>query len=404
MNNIAVIGGGAAGLTAAISAARMGAKVTVYERMDRMAKKILSTGNGRCNMTNENADLENYHGKNPKFVNGVIHKFWVRETLEFFGGLGVMTKTEEEGKIFPYSLQAAAVSEALRLEVQRLGIKEVCSFEVCEIKKNKEKFILKAYNGETAVCDSVVIACGGKAAPNLGSNGSGYDLAQKLGHKVTKLYPALVQIKTDNTYTKSLQGLKIWGVAGFYENDKLIKESEGEILFTDYGLSGPPIFNISRSASTSQNGEIRIDMMPEYSEEMIYSILNERKYLGRNLESYFTGMLPKKLGQVMMKACGIAPLSRMSDSLGKKEISELAKKIKAWKFPVKGTMSWNNAQVTAGGVEVENINPNTMESKLVSGVYFAGEILDIDGDCGGYNLQWAWSSGYVAGENAAMKK
>ena len=398
---ITVIGGGAAGFTAAITAAGRGADVVIVEKCDRAAKKILATGNGRCNMTNINAAQENYHGMNPGFVKGAIRRFWVEETLEFFSGLGILPKVEEDGKVYPYSLQAAAVSDVLRMEAERLGVKLVCDFEVSDIIKNKKGYVTVSKKGEKIESDKVILASGGKASPNLGSDGSGYQLAQKFGHKLTKLYPALVQVKTDTEYTKSLQGLKVNAKASFFENDKLVSEASGEVLFTDYGLSGPPIFDLSRLASTSKNGEIFIDIMPEYSEKELFTMLSERRYSGKNLENYFIGMLPKKLGQVLLKACGIAPLSRKSESLSTKELAAVVKRIKAWGFKVRGTMSWNNAQVTAGGIDVSDVNPSTMESKLSDGLYLAGEILDIDGDCGGYNLQWAWSSGYLAGVSAS---
>lgn len=398
--NIAVIGGGAAGYTAAIAAAEQGGSVTIYERCDRTAKKILATGNGRCNMSNINADIRHYHGRNPKFINGVMHRFWVEETLDFFRRLGIVIKIEESGKVFPYSYQSSAVSDVLRLEAERLGVKTVCGFEVSDIKKSGESFKLFSYSGKTAVADRVILSAGGKASPNLGSNGSGYKLAEAFGHKTTKLYPALVQIKSENT--KPLQGLKVEAELSFYEDGKKLKSSSGEVLFTEYGLSGPPVFDLSRLASCSKNGEIRIDLMPEYSKEQIIEMLKERRGQQKTLENYFTGMLAKKLGQLLLKSCKIAPLSRKADSLSNKEIDAAAERIKAWSFPVTGTMSWNNAQVTAGGIDTSDVDPSTLESRLVPGLFFAGEILDIDGDCGGYNLQWAWASGYAAGMNACM--
>lgn len=403
MNKVAVIGGGAAGLVAAIAAARGGAKVVVYEKCPRAAKKILATGNGRCNMTNINADIKNYHGENPRFIKGAMNRFWVDETLEFFSEIGILAKEEENGKIYPYSLQASAVSDVLRMEAEHLGVKIICDFNVSDITKKNKEYKISAKNGNCGFADCVVLAAGGKASPNLGSDGSGYKFAEKLGHKITKLYPSLVQIKTDNTYTKALQGLKINGKALFYEKNKLKAEEKGEILFTDYGLSGPPIFNLSRLASVSESGRIEIDIMPEYSEEELYSMLKKRTTSDKTLENYFVGMLAKKLGQVLLKSCNIAPLSRKASSLGENELLQICKKIKSWSFDVRGTMSWNNAQVTAGGVDVSKINPSTMESQLAKGLFFAGEILDIDGDCGGYNLQWAWSSGYIAGVNSAER-
>ena len=402
--NIAVIGGGAAGYTAAIAAARNGVRVTICEKCDRTARKILATGNGRCNMSNRNASEKNYHGSDPRFIRGVMRRFWVEETLDFFENLGIVPKEEENGKIFPYSLQAAAVSDVLRYEADRLGIKTICNFEVNDIKRGKNCFRLISTSGETVEAEKVILAAGGKASPNLGSDGSGYKLAEKFGHKTTKLYPSLVQVKTENTYTKALQGLKVNGTAAFFENDKLVKKVGGEILFTEYGLSGPPIFDLSRLASTRKNGEIRLDLMPEYSYEQVVRMLEERKYHKKTLETYFTGMLAKKLGQVLLKSCDTVPLSRDAKTLSKREIETAARKIKSWSFSVTGVMPWKNAQVTAGGIETSGVDPSTLESKKVRGLYFAGEILDIDGDCGGYNLQWAWASGYVAGMSASKQK
>lgn len=398
---IAVIGGGAAGLVAAISAARCGAHVVIYERCDRAAKKILATGNGRCNMTNINADVSKYHGKNPKFVMGAMNRFWVSETLDFFKEIGIVPKIEKNGKVYPYSLQAAAVSDVLRMTAESLGVEILCDFEAVNVSCESGRYKIDFSNGKKVYADCIILASGGKASPKLGSDGGGYVLAKGLGHTITNLYPALVQVKTDNTYTKSLQGMKIIAHAEFFADKKLQKSADGEILFTEYGLSGPPVFDLSRLASTMENAEIVLDIMPEYSEEQLRKMLTERKCVQKTLENYLIGMLPKKLGHVLLKACGTAPLSRSCNDLSAEEIAQLAEKIKKWRFKVRGTMSWGNAQVTAGGVDVSEVNPATMQSKLKKGLFFAGEILDIDGDCGGYNLQWAWSSGFIAGKNAA---
>ncbi len=398
---VAVVGGGASGLVAAIVAAKKGASVTIYERCDRVAKKILATGNGRCNITNINANENNYHGENPKFILNAINSFWVEDTLSFFKALGIITKAENNGKVYPYSLQASAVTDCLRFEAEALNIKVVCDFEVQKLEKKGTELVGYSKDGRSFVADSCILATGGKASEKLGSNGSGYPIAESLGHKISKLTPSLVQVKTDNTYTRALQGLKVNATVSYYKDKKMIKSSFGEVLFTEYGLSGPPVFDISREAGRNEGGEIRLDIMSEYTHEEIRGLLKERQTGKKSLENYLTGMLPKKLAQVMLKSCDIAPLSRSSDSLTDKEIDRIIKKIKAWSFDVKGTMSWNNAQVTAGGVLTKDINPKTMESKLVEGVYFSGELMDVDGDCGGYNLQWAWTSGYIAGTNAA---
>lgn len=396
---IAVIGGGASGIMAAIRASQCGAAVTVYERMDRIGKKILATGNGRCNLTNRGVDVTYYHGSNPKFVISALSRFSVDDTLDFFAQIGLLTRTEDRGKVYPYCGQASAVLDVLRAEMARLGIKIVPKFEAAQIQKQDGGFLLKSYDGRNEYADRVILAAGGRASPSLGSNGSGYDIAVKLGHTVTSVSPVLVQIKTDTPFIKGLKGLKVNGKLTIEQNGKIIGQDSGEILFADYGISGPPVFQLSRYA---QSGAIAvIDIMPEYQQEEIAEMLSARRRLNVSLEDYFTGMLMKRLGQTLLKVCGITPLSRASSSLSDRDVSLLAATIKAWRLPITGTLSWNNAQVTSGGVLTKEISPSTMESKCVPGLYITGELLDIDGDCGGYNLQWAWSSGYVAGEAAA---
>lgn len=392
---IAVVGGGASGLMAAISAARSGAQVTIYERMDRVGKKILATGNGRCNLTNRYAQIQNYHGKNPHFLHSAISRFWVQETLDFFLELGIVAKEEEQGKIYPYSGQASAVLDVLRFETERLGVQTVCNFEVKKLIPKKQGFQIESYQGETAFADYVILSAGGKAAPNLGSNGSGYEICKQLGHHITKLSPSLVQLRCENT--KSMQGMKMDACVRIGQK----AESQGELLFTDYGLSGPPIFDLSAKRPEFPF-TVSVDLMPEYSLEEIKKILAKRKH--GTLEQYLIGILPKKLGQSLLKNAGFAPLSRRVDSLLEEEIQRIAYKIKHWDFTATDTLSWNNAQVTAGGVLCSEVNPSSMESKLVPGVYLTGELLDIDGDCGGFNLQWAWTSGFLAGVHAAERR
>jgi len=396
VRRIAIIGAGASGLVAAIAASESGAEVTVYESGARCGRKILATGNGRCNLTNQNAELSNYHGANPSFMEGVMEQFWVEETLDFFANLGIVCKTEENGKVYPYSDQASAVLDVLRMRCELNGVKLVTGFEVEKVQRNKNGFLIQSYKRENAYADKVIIATGGKAAPDLGSKGAGYEILKSFGHKVSELRPSLVQMKTEGDVPKKLKGIKFTGTA------KMGKFTEcGEILFTDYGLSGPPIFSLS--SRYDNHKEIELDLMSDYTEAQLCKLLNERKLQNPSitLENFFVGMLNKRVGQVLLKEVGIAPLSRDAESLTYEEIKQCAKMIKHWKFRFAGTMSWNNAQVTKGGVLTKDFNPLTMESKLASGIYASGEVLDIDGDCGGYNLQWAWSSGYIAGKSAA---
>lgn len=400
---IAIVGGGASGILAAISAARNGANVTIYERCDRIGRKILATGNGRCNYTNANAGIENYHGKNPEFIKDAINNFWITETNSFFAELGMLTKILENGKAFPYSLQASAVLDVLRYELDRLCVNVVTEFEVEKVIKENGRFLIKSYNGMKACADKVILSTGGKASPSLGSNGSGYQIAQSFGHKLSRLYPSLVQIKTETQLIKSLKGIKLdANVLLEAGNKKSIYF--GEVLFTDYGLSGPAIFNVSRLCADNIDASITLDILPEIDNEELYEILKSRRTEYRNLETFFVGMVNKKVGMVIMKYAEVLPFNRTSDTISDEEINRLCDALKNFKLKVTGTMSWNNAQVTAGGILTDDINSSTMESKLCDGLYLTGEILDIDGDCGGYNLQWAWSSGYIAGLNASKER
>ena len=424
LSNIAIIGGGASGILAAIAAAENASNtVTIYERGNRIGRKILATGNGRCNMTNINAALENYHGENPEFVNYAIEHFWVSQTLDIFSDMGILYKVEDAGistgtgtgtgagtgtgpfgepsggKVYPYSDQASSVLDALRRTLDKCGVIVKCGFDVQSIKKNVNKFVISSYKGETARADKVIIASGGKAAPDLGSNGSGYALLKSFGHHITELRPSLVQLKINGDMVKKLKGIKV------NANVTLGKFSEyGEVLFTDYGLSGPAVFSLTSRFDAQKT--IILDIMPEYSFPEIADILSERRRLlgGIPLEEFFTGMLNKRIGQVILKSVTQSPLSRKAETLTDAEIRKTAAMIKKWEFEISGTMSWNNAQVTKGGARVSEFNPETMESRIVRNLYASGEVLDIDGDCGGYNLQWAWSSGYIAGKNCSEVK
>ncbi len=393
---VAVIGGGASGLVAAISAARAGANVTIYEKNSRLGKKILSTGNGRCNFSNKNADLSHYHGGDVSFMRDVTESFWVDETVELFSEMGLLLRTEEDGKIYPYSNQASAVLDVLRFETERLGINVVYDFEAEKIVRSKGGYKITSFEGKNVFSERVIIAAGGKAAPDTGSCGSGYHLCKMLGHNVTEIYPSLVQIKTKGGFAKSLKGIKIDALVSIGN-----KEYFGELLFTDYGISGPPVFSLSSALRECNAEAVNIDFMPEFSEDEIFELLKKRVSLNVNLENYFVGMLNKRLGMALLKALEIQPLSRESSTLSETELKNIANNIKHFKLFIDGTLSWNNAQVTAGGVEVFGVNPKSMESLYNEGLYFCGEILDIDGDCGGFNLQWAWSSGFIAGKYAA---
>lgn len=393
---IAVIGGGASGMTAAISAARCGGEVTIYERFDRVGKKILATGNGRCNLTNINADICNYHGADTEFIRYTLNSFWVKESLAFFKELGLLYKAEDDGKVYPYSNVAASVLDVLRLELERLGVKFEYQFEAKSVRKVKNEFIIESYTGSTAAADRVIVAAGGKASPALGSNGSGYPILESFGHRLTELNPSLVQIKLKNNPFKSLNGLKVDAVISLKNGT----ENKGEVLFTDYGISGPAVFEISGSVGKEPSAQITLDLMKEYSKEEVFEILKHHRKVFRVVDELFCGIFAKRIGQVIVKNSIDCKLNADIKTLTDSDLKKISDTVKAFTVVADGTMSWNNAQVTAGGIEVSGFNPKTFESKFAEGLYATGEVLDIDGDCGGYNLQWAWSSGYIAGRNA----
>ena len=396
---IGIIGGGASGLFAAIAAKKTDADVIIFEKEKRVGRKILATGNGRCNMTNINACYENYHSENIGFIRGAVNRFWVDDTLKAFEEMGILWKEEENGKIYPYSDTASSVLDVLRRQTDNLKVRTECEYKVDRIIKNKRGFTIKSEDGREEVCDRVIIATGGKAGSTLGSDGSGYELLKNFGHKVTALKPSLVQIKTETEFVRKLKGIKVQAVVTLGN-----RKEKGELLFTDYGISGPPVFSLS--SYLDKNKEIVIDLMPEYSEEDLYDIICTRCAFLHNvpLEEFPVGMMNKRVGQAVLKKAGIEPLSRLAGTLSEKEIKSFIKEIKHLTLKITGTASWNTAQVTKGGVKVNEFDSATMESKLVSGLFACGEVLDIDGDCGGYNLQWAWSSGHIAGINASRKE
>lgn len=397
--NIAVIGGGASGLIAAISAKNENTDVTIYEKEKRVGRKILATGNGRCNMTNTTASYNDYHSLDIKFIYPTIERFWVDKTLDFFENIGILWKEEDEGKVYPYSDTASAVLDVLRQRLEKIGVITECEFGVKKIKKQNNQFIIEDKNGKRKRADRVIIATGGMAGAQLGSDGSGYKLLESLGHKITKLYPSLVQIRTQTDTVKKLKGIKVNAKVSVGD-----KEKTGEVLFTDYGISGPPVFWLSSYIEGEK--EITLDIMPEYSYTDISDMITKRvNTLGDiPLEDFFVGMLNKRVSQALLKHIGVEPLSRLASSLSRKEIQAISNIIKNFKLQIKGTSTWNNAQVTKGGADVSQFNADTMESRLVKGLYCCGEVLDVDGDCGGYNLQWAWSSGYIAGIYASGRE
>ncbi|WP_350344301.1 NAD(P)/FAD-dependent oxidoreductase [Proteinivorax tanatarense] len=406
--SVIVVGGGASGLIAAIAAARKGANVVVLERLSRVGKKLLATGNGRCNLTNINTDIGFYHGNNPKFALSALNSFNCNQTIDFFQYLGIDPKVEDKGKVYPYSLQSSSVLDVLKYEIKTLNIKEMCEQEVVDIRATKPKFTIVTTAGQMKA-DSIILATGGKASPQLGSNGSGYELAEKLGHRIITVHPSLVQLKLKEKYVKQMKGVKVEGKVSVGVEEKKIREEEGEILFTDYGISGPPILQVSRVALEKLNKDkttwLSVDIFPEYSFNQLEELIRTRlAYSGtKPLDFSFIGLLNKNMIPVVLQCAEVKNVKIDAYKATDKEIKSIVQVLKHWKFTVKDFNSWKHAQTTAGGVDTRDISPKTLESKIIKGLYICGELLDIDGDCGGFNLQWAWSSGFIAGENAAKE-
>ena len=402
---IGVIGGGAAGMTAAITAARQGAEVTVLEGTDRLGKKLLSTGNGKCNLGNRSLDVTAYYSKEPEKLAGFLERFGTEDAVSFFQGIGVMLK-EKNGLLYPACEQASAVQDALRYELTALGVRPVTACKVSDVERDVSGEIRVSGGGESFLFDRVILACGGKAAPKTGSDGSGFALAKQLGHSLTPTVPALVQLKCRETFLKSVAGVRADAQISVLSGGERVAAERGELQITDYGLSGIPVFQVSRLVNylLADGKEVRInvDFLPDYGREEYERLLTSRELLlrdGRTVEAYFTGMLHKKLMMLFLRLAGLKPGESVRDA-DRKALGEVFRLCREWTLHVTGSNSYDSAQVCAGGVPLSEVT-DRLESVRTPGVYFAGEILDVDGKCGGYNLHWAWCSGYLAAMAAA---
>lgn len=404
MRHVAVIGGGAAGMMAAITAAREGVKVTILEHKDRIGKKILSTGNGRCNFTNTYQTPACYRSDNRDFAWNIIQKFNVEKTISFFKELGIYPK-DRNGYLYPYSDQAAAILEVLQIEIAKLDICVMTEINVLDIQPVK-RGIRVTTDKKTITVDSVILACGSKAAPVTGSDGSGYQLAKLLGHRIVPVLPALVQLRCAEKFYKSISGVRVQGTVEIYADDISLASDTGEIQLTNYGISGIPVFQVSRYAAKAiyqkQSVTAVLNFMPDMNKDEFLSFLQERITLcpHKTLEEFFTGIFPKKLCELWIRLSRLPKEMRVSDLSGE-QLEKLVLLIQHLRTHITETNAFEQAQICCGGVDTTEINPDTLESNYVPGIYFAGELLDVDGICGGYNLQWAWSSGFVAGKEAA---
>jgi len=409
---VAVIGGGASGIVAAIEAADNGADVTIFERNDRIGKKILATGNGKCNLSNMKMESSCFHTMDEKKLEACLERFSVEDTARFFEKLGLMIKNKND-YLYPASEQAAVVLDVLRIGVQKRNIRIKAECKVTEIrslqkeahntKRSSESFAV-FYGMEKECFDRVILACGSKAAPKTGSDGIGYELAKKFGHNIIPVVPSLVQLKCSDGFCKSLAGIRAEACVHICEDGQEICREVGEVQLTDYGISGIPVFQLSaqvnRKLLEKKHGVITavIDFMPGMTKESFQDFRNSRmKQIDSiTVEEFFTGMLNKKLMMLFIKQAGLNPATKAA-SVPKKQLEAVFESCRGLVFHIIGNNGFENAQVCAGGVDLREVTYD-LESKKVPGLYFAGEILDVDGRCGGYNLQWAWTSGVIAGK------
>ena len=401
---IAIIGGGAYGMAAALAAAENpGCRVVLLERQARLGRKLQATGNGRCNLTNLHAALQGYHGEQPDFSEYAVSAFPPEKTMDWFRSLGLFTVAEESGRVYPYSDQANSVLDVLRFALEKPNIQVKLGAEVEKVRKMQNGFRLE-FGEEALDCQRLIVACGGLAGTRLGGTMSGYKLLRSLGHRCTRLRPTLVQLKTSWGGVVGLKGVRANCRAGILYNGTPFRESRGELQFTEYGLSGPVIFEISRDVC-QQKGDwcCRLDFLPEILAETLFQELCRRRGTSLPASELLTGILHNRLGRVLTQAAGISaqtPIRDLPDEL----LWEAVRAVKEFDVPLTEPMGMDSAQVTAGGIVTEEFEEKTMESKLVPGLYACGEVLDVDGDCGGYNLQWAWSSGRLAGLNAGKEQ
>ena len=400
---IGIIGGGASGMAAALAAAENpNVQVILLERQARVGRKLLATGNGRCNLTNLHALSGGYHGTDSAFSRPALAAFDPQQTLAWFRTLGLFTVAEDSGRVYPYSDQANSVVDVLRLALERENIILKTGFDVQKIRREETGFSLTD-GTETIFCDKLIVACGGLAGTKLGGTMSGYRLLSKMGHRSTRLRPALVQIKTGWAGIVALKGVRANCHVEILRDGSVFAESTGELQFTEQGISGPVVFEISRDVCQERGRwSARLDFLPDLSQQDIYNELNRRRQTDLPVEELLTGILHNRLGRVLTKAAGIKG-SGLVRQLPDEQLWEVCRSIKAFELELTEPLGMDSAQVTAGGVLTEQFDPHTMESRLVPGLYACGEVLDIDGDCGGYNLQWAWSSGRCAGLSAGKE-
>lgn len=398
--DIAIIGGGASGMMAAICAARQKKSVIIIEKNAELGRKILATGNGRCNLINRLAKADRYHGGNPNFIQSILDQFNQFETIKFFENLGLVLKEENLGRIFPKSDQASSVVNALIYELKENQVEISLNDQARRIEKFENAFKITLQSAKTVIASKLIVSAGGQSAPHLGTSGDAYFWLKNMGHTVTNVYPALSPLETKETWVKLVQGLKIEAKVSTSVNNEIIYEKEGDCLFTHFGLSGPAAMAQAGFIGPNLNKEVKIhlDLFPDKTlndlDNLIQKIIEASG--AKQIKNTLSGIIATNLAPVILDILNIDPDKKSAEvsKVDRKNISQILKNIE---LTVTGVRPFKEAQVTHGGINLNEINPHTLESKIVPNLYLTGEVLDVDGDSGGFNLQWAWSTGYLAG-------
>lgn len=395
-------------MAAAVTAAERGAEVTLFESKPRVGKKLSATGNGRCNLTNLSATPKQYHSvqadgeHTQRFIAGVLGAFSPDDAIAFFRGLGLRTVSEDGGRVYPCSSMAGSVVDVLRFAMEAHGVRVYTDKEIRSAKREGNDFVLTADGGDAFHFDRMIVACGGKASPQLGGTDGGYRILKGFGHTVTPLKAALVPLLTENNATRALKGIRAEAALTVLSRGRIVTRTEGEVQFAEDGLSGIPVFDIARAAADADRAVVVLDFAPDETADSLAEMMKRRALACPALTAgdLCTGLVQNRLGKVIVKTAGLGCETLLKE-LTESDIRAVAESIKAYAFPIAREAGFDRAQVTAGGAVLTEFYGDTMQSKRVRGLYAAGEVLDCHGDCGGFNLQWAWATGILAGRAAA---
>ncbi len=408
MYDLAIIGAGAAGLMAASVASENGVTSVLLEGNSKIGKKLLATGNGRCNLSNLNINSQNYFGDD---IADFLEKFPYEKIKEQFNKLGLITKSDSEGRVYPLNLQAVAVLNALRFSCENRGVELLTDFNCFSSIKVKDGFLIKASDGREIKAKKLIISSGGMASPKHSSSKDGYEIAKSFGHSISPLYPVLTKLLSSDKILKSIEGTRCKAEISLCLDGEIVKKNKGEILFSKKAVSGICVFDLSvfvgayLQKSSNKDIKLNIDFCPDFTAKQVYNFIKDLTYSQKNLSSgeILSGVVNTKIAYEIVKSCGVdvlLPICKLSDE----KLLRLSKKVKEFSLKVDGISDFESAQVTAGGVPVSEIDINTFESKKQKGLYFAGEILNVHGLCGGFNLHFAWSSAICSAQSATDKK